>query len=187
MTTHIKKDNKYKEQDEKKVEEFLEELKEIPKEMRVYMDQSGMGDDERPPRGYSKRGTLCVDKKPGETQTRMNMMAGLCGKQIIAPLLYQGNCTALLVEEWLKTQLFPVLQKGMVIIMDNAPFHRKKMIEALAATFSFTIKWLPKYSPDLNDIEPWWAVIKKYARSFLYDNESATLDDALVYAFNKVP
>jgi len=36
LTTHIKKDNKYKEQDENKVQEFLEELKEIPKEMRVY-------------------------------------------------------------------------------------------------------------------------------------------------------
>jgi transposase len=169
------------------VREFIKELEEIPVEKRVYVDQSGMGDDERPARGYSKKGTLCVDKKPSTPRCRLNMMAGLVCKKIIEPLIYRGSCTALLVEEWLKTRLFPAIPKNMVVFMDNAPFHRKKIIEQLALPFAITIKWLPKYSPDLNHIEPWWAVIKKYARSFLYDNHSASLDDALVFAFNKVP
>jgi len=169
------------------VQEFLEELKKIPPEMRVYMDQSGMGDDERPARGYSPKGELCVDKKPGLAKERINMMAALNQKKIIEPLIYTGNCTALLVEKWLETCLLPVLQKGAVLIIDNAPFHRKKVITALCEKFSIIIKWLQKYSPDLNDIEPWWATLKRYAKFFLYDNKTATLEDALLYAFKKAP
>jgi hypothetical protein len=56
-----------------------------------------MGDDERPARGYSKKGELCIGKKPGVARERLNMMAALCQKKIVEPLVYAGTCTALLV------------------------------------------------------------------------------------------
>jgi transposase len=115
------------------------------------------------------------------------MLAGLCNNKIIEPLIYTANCTAALVEEWFVKRLMPAIRQGSVIIMDNAPFHRKKILQAVAEKSGCTIKWLPPYSPEINDIEPWWAVIKNYARKFMQQNEKASLDDALVYAFNKVP
>jgi transposase len=146
-----------------------------------------MGDDERPLRGYSKKGVLCIGKKPAFAKGKINMMAALCCKKIIEPLVYTGNCTALLVEEWFRKRLLPALNQGAVIIMDNAPFHRKKILQALAEKSGQTIKWLPPYSPDINDIEPWWAVIKNYARKFMAQNEKASLDDAIAYAFTIAP
>ena len=53
----------------------------------------------------------------------------------------------------------------MVVIMDNAPWHKgndiKEMIEATGAKL---IK-LPPYSPDLNPIEHAWANLKHYVKS----------------------
>jgi len=153
----------------------------------VYVDQSGMGDDERPPRGYSKKGTLCIGKKPAFTSLRRSMMAGLCNKKIIAPVLYDCTCTAVLVETWLLLWLLPTIAHGSVLIMDNAAFHRKTTIEKLAAQFQCTVLWLPPYSPEHNDIEPWWAIIKRYARKFMALHENATIDAALDYAFGIAP
>jgi len=114
-------------------------------------------------------------------------MAGLCQKKIIEPLVYAGTCTALLVEKWFEGCLLPALAQGAVIIMDNAPFHRKKILQTLAAKAGHTIKWLPPYSPEINDIEPWWAVIKKHARKFMAKDDNALLDEAIKYAFTIVP
>lgn len=146
-----------------------------------------MGDDERPVRGYSKKGELCIGKKPAFSKGKINMLAGLCNRKIIEPLIYTGNATAALVEEWFGKCLLPVIKQGSVIIMDNAPFHRKKVLQNIAETFECSIKWLPPYSPEINDIEPWWAVIKNYARKFMQENEKSTLEQALVLAFAKVP
>lgn len=175
----------YKEQDADQVAAFLEALEHTPKTKRVYVDQSGMGDDERPARGYSKRGTLCIGKKPAFAREKLNMMAGLWKGKIIEPLVYAGNCTAALVEKWMQTCLLPTLEAGCVIIMDNAPVHRKSVPEAIAHTFHCTIRWLPPYSPNLNDIEPYWSVIKHHARKALCHTAS-TLYDAFQYAFNSI-
>jgi len=145
-----------------------------------------MGDDERPARGYSKRGEPCIGKKPAFAKQKMNMMAALCQKRIIEPLLYTGNCTALLVEEWFRQRLLPALVKGTVIIMDNAPFHRRKILKELAEKAGHTIEWLPPYSPEMNDMEPWWAVIKNHTRKFMQQNENAKLHEALDYVFGVV-
>ena len=37
--------------------------------------------------------------------------------------------------------------------MDNAPIHRKRVIKELVEQASHQVVFLPKYSPDLNDIE----------------------------------
>jgi transposase len=159
----------------------------IPKENIVFFDESGMGNDERPLRGYSKKGELCIGKKPAFSSGKINMLAGLCNNKIIEPLIYEGNCTAALVEEWFSKFLFPSIKQGSVIIMDNAAFHRKNILQNMAKEFGCTIKFLPPYSPDINDIEPWWAVIKSYARKFMQENEKSSLDEALKYAFGKAP
>lgn len=113
------------------------------------------------------------------------MMAALCDDKIIEPLLYQGNCTAKLVEAWFERHLLPAILPGCVLILDNAPFHRKAVLEALAARKNCRIRWLPSYSPDLNDIEPWWAVVKNRAKKILQAT-ACSLWQALTIAFQNV-
>jgi hypothetical protein len=50
-----------------------------------------------------------------------------------------------------------------VIVLDNGPIHRSKAsLAALAARAHWlTVEWLPKYAPELNDIEIVWGQMKK--------------------------
>jgi hypothetical protein len=44
--------------------------------------------------------------------------------------------------------------RPLVAVLDNGPIHRRKLTtKALAAHPGITLQWLPKYAPELNDIE----------------------------------
>jgi transposase len=186
-TIPIKKEHHYKEQDPVKVAQYLSDTKYISEKDKVYIDQTGMGDDERPRRGYSKKGTLCVGIKPAFAQERMSLMAALKDGKILEPLAYKGTCNAALVEEWLEKRLLPTLPKGSVLILDNAPFHRKKIITKLALNFECTVQWLPPYSPTLNKIEEWWGTLKTLIRKFLGAGDNPKIASAIEYALDKIP
>ena len=53
----------------------------------------------------------------------------------------------------------------MVIIMDNAPWHKGNDIKELIENTGAKLIKLPPYSPDLNPIEHAWANLKHYVKS----------------------
>jgi transposase len=54
--------------------------------------------------------------------------------------------------------------KHLVLVEDNGPIHTSKLSrEALAARAHWlTVEWLPRYSPELNDIETVWRDLKAH-------------------------
>ncbi len=52
----------------------------------------------------------------------------------------------------------------VVLVEDNGPIHRSKASQAALAARShwLEVEWLPKYAPELNDIEPVWHDLKAY-------------------------
>jgi transposase len=53
--------------------------------------------------------------------------------------------------------------KPLVVVMDNGPIHTSKLTtKALAARPWLTLEWLPKYAPELNDIERCWRDLKRH-------------------------
>jgi len=52
--------------------------------------------------------------------------------------------------------------KPVVIVLDNGPVHTSKATTAALAARAhwLTIEWLPKYAPELNDIEGVWRDLK---------------------------
>ena len=52
----------------------------------------------------------------------------------------------------------------MVLVIDNAPWHRGRPVdEALAANPHLELKRLPSYSPQLNVIEWFWRLLRRRA------------------------
>ena len=51
----------------------------------------------------------------------------------------------------------------VVLVLDNGPIHSSKLsTAALAARPWITVEWLPKYAPELNDIERDWRHLKRH-------------------------
>lgn len=51
----------------------------------------------------------------------------------------------------------------VVLVLDNGPIHVSKLsTAALAARPWITVEWLPKYTPELNDIERDWRHLKRH-------------------------
>ncbi len=82
-------------------------------------------------------------------------------------MVYQGYCTAKVIETWLEKSLLPHIDAPSVIIMDNAPFHNSLKIRQLIEQAGCELLFLPPYSPDLNPIEHWWQKVKTAIRKEL--------------------
>jgi transposase len=53
--------------------------------------------------------------------------------------------------------------KPVVLVLDNGPIHTSKASRAaLSAQEWLTVEWLPKYAPELNDIERSWRDLKRH-------------------------
>jgi hypothetical protein len=54
--------------------------------------------------------------------------------------------------------------KPVVLVLDNGPIHTSKLSRAALAARAhwLTVEWLPKYAPELNDIERVWRDLKAH-------------------------
>ncbi len=128
----------------------------MAEEDRVYIDEAGVDDTLNYAYGWSPRGTRCLAERLGHRTCRISMAAALCQGQVLAPLTFQGYCNSALIESWFEQQLCPVLQAGQVVILDNASFHKSRRLRELVEEVGCRLLFLPRYSPDLNKIEPLW-------------------------------
>ena len=146
----------------------------------IYADESGFLDNIYNPSGWSKRGDKIFGERQGKRSKRTNLIMGQRKKEWLAPVLFRGSCTGLLVEEWLENHLFKELTKSSLIVLDNAPFHRKKILHEIANKHGHKILFLPPYSPDFNPIEKSFGFLKKRR---LYAPKNTTLEKLVVSGY----
>lgn len=72
-----------------------------------------------------------------------------------------------LFELWFCEVLLKLIPSGSVIILDNASWHRKKILKELAEAVGCRVIFLPPYSPDFNPIEKVWAALKKFVKNHM--------------------
>ena len=78
------------------------------------------------------------------------------------------------MEEWLEKFLMKELHKPSIIVMDNAPVHRKNVIARILEKQGHILLPLPKYSPDFtkghrgNPIEQSFGAMKKTTARYGY-------------------
>lgn len=95
------------------------------------------------------------------------MIAGLLGKKLIAPWMFEGYTDANVFNTWVEKVLLPELPPGYTVILDNARFHQSAKTRTLIESAGCKLLFLPAYSPDLNPIEEWWAILKTKIRAIL--------------------
>lgn len=168
-------------------QKYLQRLRELIKEYGsqnvVYFDESGFEPTTYRDHGWAVKGKKIYIDVTGKREKRTNLIMaqrGRRGKDWLAPMLFQGACSALTVETWIKELLLKELKKPSIIVMEglpfgyNAPVHNKNSIKKLFEDKGHVLLPLPSYSPDFNPIEKTFGAIKKLRRSL---PKGAPIDD----------
>ena len=159
-----KKTYGYRERDDQKRAEFIQRLSTVALDDIVYADESGMDNRDEYDYGYGPKGERVHALKSGSRKGRVNMIAALRAKQLMAPFTIEGACNRTVFEIWLESCLIPVLNPGQKLVIDNATFHKGGRIQELVEKAGCEVWYLPPYSPDLNKIERSWSWIKSRIR-----------------------
>ncbi len=81
-----------------------------------------------------------------------------------------------------------VALKPIVLVLDNGPIHTSRMSRAALAQRAhwLTVEWLPKYAPELNDIEGVWRDLKRHHLAHQTPSGPEELDRAIQEAVIKL-
>lgn len=166
-------------------EKYLRELRAIPVERLVFLDESGMNLSMSRSHAWVKRGTELVDRVPMNWGGNLTVLGAirLSGWVVQSSMFATTNKERFL--EWVRTKLLPRLKSGDIIVMDNLSAHHDPRVQSCCAKLGVTVMFLPPYSPDLNPIEPGWALQKKLVRRIAPRSRQA-LVDAVRHARRKV-
>ncbi|WP_425382230.1 IS630 family transposase [Spiroplasma endosymbiont of Melieria omissa] len=133
----------------------------------VYIDESGIDDNEFYKYGWSEKGKRLFDNKPAYKIKRMSIIGSLNKGKLKALWAFEGHCNSKIFESYVKNKLIPVLKRGQIIVLDNVTFHKSKLTQQLIENAGCKLLFLPPYSPNLNPIEHFWFAIKHNIRKIL--------------------
>jgi transposase len=127
-------------------------------------------------RGQQRR----LDAAPGP-QAFHHLIGALdwASQNVIASIVTVKNSqTFIEFVEQLMTVHYPT--GGVVLVLDNAPYHRSRQVRAALSLFEHRLLpvWLPPYCPTLNPIERFWRHLKDTATANkLFLSSTALLDN----------
>ncbi len=96
--------------------------------MLVYVDEPGMDNRDDYAYGWNQKGHRFHALKSGRRQGRVNMIAALCQRKLIAPFTVEGACNRAVFETWLETCLVPVLIPGRICDSGQCHFSQRQHI-----------------------------------------------------------
>src|ERR1019366_3526373 len=103
--------------------------------------------------GRCARGERLIGRAPQGHWKTITFVAALRRNGMRAARTVDGPMTGKKFVAYVKQRLAPILRRKDIVVMDNLPAHKavgvRKAIEARGAT----LRYLPKYSTDLNPIE----------------------------------
>ena len=117
-----------------------------------------------PLRGWAPKGERLEAKVPHGHWKTSTFIAALRNDRVEAPWLLDGPINGESFLVYVEKVLVPTLQPGDVVVMDNLGSHKGKAVRKAIRAAGAKLLFLPKYSPDLNPIEQFFAKLKHHMR-----------------------
>ena len=114
--------------------------------------------------GRCARGERLVDHVPQGHWKTITLVAALRRHRMAASHTIDGAMTGKRFLAYVKRRLAPTLKRNDIVMIDNLPAHKAAGVREAIEARGATLRFLPKYSPDLNPIEMSFSKLKAYLR-----------------------
>jgi transposase len=119
----------------------------------VFLDETAVSTNMVRLRGRAPRGIRLIGRVPlGEWKT-ITFVAALRHNKMVAPMVIAGAMSGEIFLAYVEQCLVPTLRRNDIVVMDNFRAHKVPGIREAIEKAHATVRYLPKYSPDLNPVE----------------------------------
>jgi transposase len=130
----------------------------------VFIDETAVSTNLVRLRGRAARGIRVIGPVPLGTWQTITFVAALRRNKMTAAMVLEGAMTGEIFLAYVKQCLVPTLRRGDIVVMDNCRVHLSVGIREAIEKVGATVRYLPKYSPDLNPIEMAYSKFKQFLR-----------------------
>jgi transposase len=114
--------------------------------------------------GRCVRGERLVDHQPQSHWKTITFVAALRQNGMTAQCTIDGAMTGRRFLTYVERYLAPTLKPNDIVMIDNLPAHKAAGVREAVEARGATLRYLPKYSPDLNPIEMSFSKLKAHLR-----------------------
>jgi transposase len=130
----------------------------------VFIDETAVSTNMVRLRGRAPRGVRLIGRVPlGEWKT-ITFVAALRHNKMTAPMVVDGPMTGEMFLAYVEQCLVPTLRRNDIVVLDNLQAHKVAGVREAIEKARATVRYLPKYSPDLNPIELTYSKFKALLR-----------------------
>jgi transposase len=133
----------------------------------VFIDECGVQTNMARRYGRSRRGQRAYSTVPFGHRKRLTVLGALGTDGMIASMSVAAATNGTIFAAFLEQVLLPELRHrkpDAVLVMGNLRPHKTAEVRAVLDRSGFPYRYLPRYSPDLDPIEPAWAKVKSELR-----------------------
>jgi len=130
----------------------------------VFIDETSANTKMLRLHGRCARGERLVDHVPQGHWKTITFVAALRQHGMRASQTIDGAMTGKKFSAYVERCLAPTLKRKDIVMIDNLPAHKAAAVREAIEARGATLRYLPKYSPDLNPIEMPFSKLKAYLR-----------------------
>jgi transposase len=132
----------------------------------VFIDETSVNTNMVRLYGRCPCGMRLVDHVPFGHWETMTFVSALRHDGMVAPMLIEGPMNGELFLAYVEQFLVPTLKLNDIVVVDNVATHKVAGVAEAIEAAGATLRYLPKYSPDLNPIEMPFSKFKTHLRKF---------------------
>jgi transposase len=131
----------------------------------VFIDETAVSTNMARLRGRAPRGVRVIGSVPLGAWQTITFVAALRHDKMTAPMAVEGAMNGEMFLAYVEQCLVPTLRRNDIVVMDNCRIHLVAGVREAIEKARATLRYLPKYSPDLNPIEMSYSKFKTFMRT----------------------
>jgi transposase len=130
----------------------------------VFIDETAVSTNMVRLRGRAPRGARVIGTVPLGAWETITFVAALRHNKMTAPMVIEGAMNGEMFLAYVEQCLVPTLRRNDIVVLDNCRIHLVAGVQEAIEKARAMVRYLPKYSPDLNPIELSYSKFKTLMR-----------------------